>query len=142
MSLCEDIRQILITAGVGTAVESGGTIACHLMPPSPDYSITIYETAGRMPLDVHKNTSSGDYILNYGLQIMSRATQADIDQQETDMESIRLALHLKRNFTGASGQPYISIHILQSGYQNLGWEKEGTDRVRYVAMNFEVRRSK
>ena len=142
MSVCDDIRQVLIDGGISTAVESGGALACYMMPASPTYVFEISEYGGLRPIPVGSDTgTASDFIAIYGVQIRSRARQDQIETQETDMMAIRDLLHLKRNFV-VNGHTYIAIEATTSGYLNLGWEGEDVSRVRYLSLNFEVRRSK
>ncbi len=141
MSMSEDMRQYLIDQGIGTSVESGGSLSLYHMPALPTYSITLYEFGGLRPTGIH-NANNPDYILIKGLQIKMRARQDQIDTQESDAMKIMLALNNKSNFM-ANGHPYLSIQAQSSGYLNLGWEgDEDSSRVRYIAMNFEVAMSR
>lgn len=127
MALLDDVKTVLINAGVGvTDTSSNDEWAIHLghMPDSQDQAIGITELPGLQPETKWK--------IDYpSFQVVVRGAPYEYDVARTKIQDVFNALH-NEDSTTFPGSAYINVLGATSGPTSLGIDEQNRPRLAWT----------
>ena len=133
-AVSEDVKDLLVTAGVGTfKAASGCGIYINFEPEEPDTSITIYDTGGPTP-GLTADVSQAPYRFS-SFQVRVRGPNADYAAVLGKIQLVQSTLETKTKFTAGSARYERFMTTIEPAFLRV----DENQRVIWVA-SFEAQR--
>lgn len=137
----DQIADWLINQGVVDAGPGGPTgwqVFKSYQPPSPDQTVTLYETPGEVPEIITDISSESAYDFP-GLQVRLRGTSMQYSAMRAQFQKIYKALHEQEPTPVAGQNIFITLYSVNSGPMPMGLDEENRPEATW---NFRTMRSR